>query len=207
MVWARNPAGTNHGSRGIIVEYLALYDEQGEPTGRSETRETVHRKGLLHGSAHIWLYNTRGQILLQKRSVAKFSHPGLWDVSVAGHISADEDPPLTAVREIREEIGMNVSPDQLVPVYRGMQHLTFRAGTCHDREIAFVYLLAFDGPLNRLARNRGEVSELRFFEIAELEAFLALEGCESLLVPHPGGYYLRVMEEVRKAIDGGTETC
>src|SRR5215468_11100142 len=75
----------------------------------SKPRSEVHRLGLLHRAVHVLVFNSRGQIFLQKRSMKKDRQPGLWDSSASGHVDSGEDYDATAVREVREEIGLVVS--------------------------------------------------------------------------------------------------
>src|ERR1700674_3932279 len=81
------------------MEYVDLLDSSGRPTGRRKPKSEVHRDGDWHGAAHVWILNTEGQILIQRRSPTKENWPNLWDVSVAGHVSAGEGPVETAIRE------------------------------------------------------------------------------------------------------------
>ena len=78
----------------IGLELLDLVDENGVPTGEVKERELVHRDGDRHRTSHVWLFrqrNGRWQVLLQKRSEQKDSHPGCYDISSAGHIPAGVD--------------------------------------------------------------------------------------------------------------------
>src|ERR1044072_5732360 len=69
-------------------------------------RSEVHRLGLLHRAVHVLVFNSRGQIFLQKRSMKKDRQPGVWDSSASGHVDSGEDYDTCAVRELREEIGL-----------------------------------------------------------------------------------------------------
>src|SRR5690606_30331142 len=66
------------------------------------------QKGFYHHTAHIWLHTKKGEILLSQRSKLKTIYPLMWDVSVAGHVDAGESIINGALREIREEIGLNL---------------------------------------------------------------------------------------------------
>jgi len=70
------------------------------------TREEVHKKGLLHRSVHILVFNPAGELFLQKRSLNKDENPGLWDTSSAGHVETGEDYQTSAERELEEELGI-----------------------------------------------------------------------------------------------------
>lgn len=70
------------------------------------TRKEIHRKNLLHRSVHILVFNARGDLYLQKRSLTKDENPGLWDTSAAGHVDSGEDYLSSANRELMEELGI-----------------------------------------------------------------------------------------------------
>ena len=70
-------------------------------------RHEVHRLGLKHRAVHVLVFNALGEVFLQKRSMTKDSSPGLWDSSASGHVDAGEDYDAAAVRELREEIGLD----------------------------------------------------------------------------------------------------
>lgn len=85
-----------------------VVNERDEVIGRAPRRE-VHRTGLRHRAVHVFIFNARGEIFLQKRSMSKDSSPGLWDSSASGHVDAGEDYDACAVRELREEIGLHLA--------------------------------------------------------------------------------------------------
>ena len=92
------------------MELLDIVDEKGNPTGETVPREVAHREGIRHRTAHVWIFRRRGgvvQILLQKRSDNKDSDPGCYDISSAGHIPAGRDYIPSAVRELKEELGVD----------------------------------------------------------------------------------------------------
>ena len=74
----------------------------------AKPRSEVHRLGLLHRAVHVLVFNSRGEIFLQKRSMTKDREPGKWDSSSSGHVDSGEDYDACAVRELREEIGLIV---------------------------------------------------------------------------------------------------
>jgi len=78
-----------------------VVNERDEVVDR-KPRSVVHRDGLLHRAVHVLVFNSRGQIFLQKRSMKKDRQPGLWDSSASGHVDSGEDYDTTAVREVRE---------------------------------------------------------------------------------------------------------
>ncbi len=71
-----------------MEELIDVLDEDGNMTGRVETRSKVHEIGLWHRIVAIAIINSKGQLLMQKRTMSKKSNPGKWDISVAGHLSS-----------------------------------------------------------------------------------------------------------------------
>jgi len=91
----------------VNEEIFDVVNERDEVVGR-QPRSEVHRLGLMHRAAHVLVFNAAGQIFLQKRSLKKDRQPGVWDSSASGHVDAGEDYDACAVRELREEIGLEM---------------------------------------------------------------------------------------------------
>ena len=87
------------------IEFLDLYDQQGFLIQKTCSRHEVHTNGYWHKTIHLWLINHQGELLLQKRADNKDTNPGLWDISVAGHISSGQTVVEALVRETQEEVG------------------------------------------------------------------------------------------------------
>src|SRR6187551_3934952 len=78
-------------------------------------RREVHRLKQRHRAVHLLVVNREGKIFLHKRSMKKDLFPGVWDSSAAGHVGAGEDYDSTAVRELREELGIELPADAMRP--------------------------------------------------------------------------------------------
>jgi isopentenyl-diphosphate delta-isomerase type 1 len=89
------------------IEYLEVVDEDNQVVGISSRKE-IHEKGLRHRSVHIFIFNTKGELYLQKRSSTKDQYPKHWDTSAAGHTDPGESPIDAAQRELMEELGLDV---------------------------------------------------------------------------------------------------
>ncbi|MCJ7833493.1 MAG: NUDIX domain-containing protein [Deltaproteobacteria bacterium] len=89
------------------IEYLEVVDEDNQVVGNSSRKE-IHEKGLRHRSVHIFIFNTKGELYLQKRSTHKDQYPEYWDTSAAGHTDPGESPIEAAQRELLEELGLEV---------------------------------------------------------------------------------------------------
>ena len=88
----------------MTEEIFDIVNEYDEVIGRLP-RRMVHRDGHKHRAVHVLVFNSRGRIFLQKRSLTKDTFPGAWDSSASGHLDSGEDYDACAVRELREELG------------------------------------------------------------------------------------------------------
>ena len=129
-----------------IKEWLDIVDENGEPTGGIVERSIAHREGIRHRTAHVWLARIRDgkvQVLLQKRSLEKDSHPGCFDMSSGGHIPAGVDYVPSAIRALEEELGVKTGGEELL--YCGTRRFywkdRFHGRPFVDNQVSRVYLL------------------------------------------------------------------
>jgi isopentenyl-diphosphate delta-isomerase len=119
-------------------EIFDVVNERDEVVDRKSRRE-VHARGLLHRAVHVLVFNARGEIFLQKRSMLKDRQPGVWDSSASGHVDSGEHYDATAVRELREELGLKIkSPLQKL----------FKINPCAetDAEFVWIYRCENEGP-------------------------------------------------------------
>jgi len=123
----------------MTEEIFDVVDERDEVIGR-ERRSEVHRLGLRHRAVHVLVFNSRGEVFLQKRSSTKDRQPGLWDSSASGHLNSGEEYDACSVRELREEIGLQ--PDECP---RRLFQLPASPET--DQEFVWVYACEGEGPL------------------------------------------------------------
>ena len=119
-------------------EIFDVVNEHDEVVGRAP-RSDVHASGLLHRVTHVLVFNSHGQVFLQKRSMTKDRQPGLWDSSASGHVDSGEDYDACAARELREELGLRVAQ----PLER-----LFKINACAetDQEFVWVYRCQSEGP-------------------------------------------------------------
>lgn len=181
---------------------IDVLDEYGKYTGDTKTKQEIHEQGLWHMAAHVWIYNSKGEILLQLRAKDKDSYPGLWDISVAGHTDSGEKPIESAVREMREEIGLIVDQNQLYPggIIKISQPIN---GTdWYDNEIGHIYYYKFDGDINELSTPDGEVEKLEFMSIDTFEKEINNPKTYIKYVPYipHREYYQMVIGKIREIL-------
>jgi isopentenyl-diphosphate Delta-isomerase len=168
------------------MEYVDLLDSSGRPTGRRKPKLEVHRDGDWHGAAHVWILNTKGQILIQRRSPTKENWPDLWDVSVAGHISAGEEPVAAARRETQEELGITLDPGECLYLFTVAEQVVLNNGNYVDNEYHHVFLVEKHLQVEDLVFSDGEVADVRFVALRELQTNLTTD--PNSFVPHKEEY-------------------
>jgi isopentenyldiphosphate isomerase len=89
-------------------EIFDIVNERDEVIGQAPRKE-VHATGLWHRAVHVLVFNARGEVFLQKRSMLKDTAKGKWDSSASGHLDSGEDYDACAVREVREELGLDLA--------------------------------------------------------------------------------------------------
>lgn len=95
------------------MELLDIYDAQGRLTGRVIERNGKVEPGDRLLIVHVCLFNSKGELLIQKRQDSKDRYPGCWDVSAGGFARSGEDSTGCALRELSEELGLRVEKEQL----------------------------------------------------------------------------------------------
>ena len=126
----------DHGQR--ASEVFDVVDSQNRVTGQA-ARGEVHARKLLHRAVHILVTNRRGEVFLQKRSHLKDVSPLKWDSSAAGHLDAGEGYAAAALRELREELGIEAQGTELLH--------TFPGGEDTDFEFVELHLARHHGPV------------------------------------------------------------
>lgn len=89
-------------------EIVQIVDRANNPIG-VQPRAIMRQRGLIHRASYILVFNSSGQLFIQKRTMSKDIYPGYWDVAAGGVVLAAESYETSAGRELEEELG--VSPD------------------------------------------------------------------------------------------------
>lgn len=167
------------------MEILDIVDEEGIPTGKTVSREIAHREGIPHRTAHVWIMrkkfvcfgteeikciqdqpDVKYEILLQKRSFNKDSYPGCLDISSAGHIPAGDEVIESAIREMKEELGIVILPEQLH--FCGKRKFSFQ-DTFHgklffDKQVSSVYIVWMDIQKDAMHLQKEEIADVLWMD-------------------------------------------
>lgn len=155
-----------------MEEHYDVLDEQGNKTGQALPKSVVHERELWHGSAFIWIYNSKGEVLLQFRAADKKLYANVWDVSVGGHISAGDDPLATAIREAEEELGIRAKPEALTLIGQCTDEAKMITGKLH-REHDWIFLLSAEIAHENLVLQQSEVTKAKWLPLGQLQADFA----------------------------------
>ena len=175
-------------------ELINIYNGKGIATGEVCLKSEAHQKGLLHASIHVWIFDKNKNILIQKRAGNKDSFPNMWDISVAGHISAGELPIISALREVEEEIGLVLNKDQLHFIGTSKKNVVHHQNFI-DNEIHFIYLCETEFQIDSLIIQKEEVSEIDMIHLNDL--IIRIDSKNSDFVPRENEYYNRIFKKIK----------
>jgi isopentenyl-diphosphate delta-isomerase len=96
----------------MMRQEVILVNEKDEPIGTMEKME-VHRKALLHRAFSVFIFNTKGEMLLQQRAQHKYHSAGLWTNACCSHPVPGEDTKKAAIRRLNEELGFTASIEKI----------------------------------------------------------------------------------------------
>ena len=141
------------------MELIQIVDENGDFTGEILDKEEAHDRNLLHNEVAVFIINDQKQVLLQKRSANKRFDPNKWALC-AGHVDAYESLEDAALREIKEEIGIDIAKNELHKY--GEKELTLKDSNSH---ITYFYYVKTNKKENEFTVQVEELSEVRWFDI------------------------------------------
>ena len=180
-------------------ELVDILDSEGNFTGQTAMKSKAHKHGLFHPTVHVWFYTQNGQLLIQQRGKEKDTHPLLWDVSVAGHIGAGEDFESSAIREVSEEIGLEITTNELqkIGVFKSVQK---HHDNLIDCEFHHTYLCELKVPLSNLKKQESEVEGLKLISLIQFSEETWGMANPEKYVPHKVEYYKSIIKAIKKKL-------
>lgn len=143
-----------------MTEYLILTDEKDRFVGMME-KMLVHKHGLLHRAFSVFIFNSKGEILLQQRAQDKYHSPGLWSNACCSHPRFEETIPEAVERRLEEEMGIY---SETMFAFSFIYKVAFENGLT-EHEYDHVYVgITDDTP----AINKNEVANWKYMRIPEL---------------------------------------
>ena len=143
-----------------LQEIFPIVDAEGKVLGKILRGEAHDGRKVLHPVVHLHVFNSKGDIYLQRRPDWKDIQPGKWDTACGGHISYGETPEEALAREVEEELG--IPADAYMPERLGMY--VFESVT--ERELVYVNKAIYDGAVNPSAE---ELNGGRFWSSEEIQ--------------------------------------
>ena len=161
------------------MEYLEVLDEHGNLIGNKKLREEIHRDGDWHKTVHIWIMNENKEFLVQRRSL-NTSSPNKLDISCAGHLKPDETSIKGAIRELKEELNIEVKEDDLKFINTLKRRSDLRENY-DNREFTDLYTLHTNLSVEEMTFQKEEMTEIiyvsyeKFKEIVQNRKLLSEE--------------------------------
>ncbi|MCI8446404.1 MAG: NUDIX domain-containing protein [Bacilli bacterium] len=153
-------------------EYFDILDEFGNKTGKIKSRSEVHRNGNFHKAVHIWIINDLREILLQRRCLTKDSDPNMLDISCAGHLTAGDTSIEGAIRELKEELNLDVKESDLEFI-KTIKRCHVSNKTFIDNEYDDFYILRTDKSISDMKYQVEEISEIFFVPFLKFKEMIA----------------------------------
>lgn len=139
-------------------EILEVVDEKGDVLKLAKRSEIHSDPSLIHRVVHVLVFDKKGRLLLQKRSLNKDVAPGKWDTSVGGHVNPGEDILEAAQREMKEELGISGCRLDYLYAYQFSNHI--------ESELVSTFSCIYNG---KFLFKKDEIDEIAFWDIKKIK--------------------------------------
>ncbi|MCI8396281.1 MAG: NUDIX domain-containing protein [Clostridia bacterium] len=177
------------------MEYLDILDSNGNKTGKIKSRNEVHSKGYWHKGVHIWIINSKRELLVQRRSANKDVYPNKLYISVAGHPTSGEEEIESIKREFFEEIGVELDISKLEYLFTFSQEVIENDGKFLDNQFYDVYLIELDLDINNLKLQKDEVSEVKNIYYKDFEQMIMDKNKDIVNHPEEWKYLFKILHK------------
>lgn len=150
-----------------MEEKFDVLNEFGEYTGQVASRSECHKNGLWHKGVVVFIVSSdKSKVLLQQRSSNKKLWPNLWDITAGGHVLAGEFGYQAVIRETKEEIGIDITKDQLL--FIGGTTSKNISGDIINNHYNEYYIVNCDVDINKISLQKEEVQDIKLFTKNEI---------------------------------------
>jgi isopentenyldiphosphate isomerase len=149
------------------LEMLEIIDENDNVIGL-ETRGKIHKEGLLHREIHIWFLTPKGEIIFQHRAKDKDTYPDLLDATVGGHVDPNMTYEETAVKECKEETGVDVDLSKLLFLTKMRKKSFDQVTGLTNNTIRSQYAYLYENPISDLQVEEGKAEGFEAWKIDDL---------------------------------------
>ena len=139
-------------------EILEVVDKNGDVLKLAKRSEIHGNPSLIHRVVHVLVFDKKGRLLLQKRSLSKDVAPGKWDTSVGGHVTPGEDILEAAKREMKEELGISDCRLDYLYSYLFSNHI--------ESELVSTFSCIYNG---NFFFNKDEIDEIAFWDMKKIK--------------------------------------
>ncbi len=168
-------------------EILDIVNDEDRVIGQASRQEVHGNPILLHRVVHVLVFNSQGQLFLQKRADDRVVQPGKWDTSMGGHVDAGEIPEEAARRELSEELGITATAN-LTLLHK------YRHSNDYESELVTTWITLWDDEFNL---QKSEISEGRFWDLEEIDLL-------SATTENPGPFTPNFLVELGRWRDAGS---
>ena len=150
------------------MELWDLYTENRERTGRTHIRGEEIPEGFYHLVVHVWIKNSKGEYLISQRSATRPTFPLMWEC-VGGSVLAGEDSLNAALREVKEEVGIDLAPHDGNLLFTKLRSV-INGKTFQD--IMDVWLFQYDGEVSLSSATTDEVAQTKWMTVSQIRNLL-----------------------------------
>jgi isopentenyl-diphosphate delta-isomerase type 1 len=177
------------------MEYLDIVDENNNLTGKLAEREYIHKKGIWHREISVWIVNGKGEILLQKRAANKKEKPNQWG-TCSGHIEAGETKEDSIIRELNEELGLEVTINKLK--FMWIEKVKNKSSGRKNYHFKYMYFLKTNYKIEDYKIQTEELSEIKYISFVKIKEIIAIK--DPTVTFSKQKYAFRLLQELEKRI-------
>ena len=145
------------------TEIFNIVDNKGNIIGKASRIDCHNGSKLLHPVVHIHIFNSKKQLLLQKRKSNKDIQPGKWDTSIGGHIQAGESLNKALLREAKEELNININFNKIIP----LKNYIYESNI--EKEFVYSFIYYYNGIINF---QKSEIDKVEYYSIDKINKLI-----------------------------------